>query len=88
MDFQLPAAWLTGGGLGTMVAALYWGLYSGKLATGKEVEYREGIIAEQKETIKELLSQNSDLIRNGTVASNSLDKISQAAHGPVSEEGL
>lgn len=80
-DFQIPAEWLTGSGLAGMVAALYWGLYTGRLATGRELGEKNAEISENRQTIRELLDQNGALIQERTAAVAALDALRRVAGG-------
>lgn len=74
-EWQIPAQWLTGGGMGAMIAALYWGLYTGRLATGRELADKNTEIAENRASIRELMSQNGELIRERDAAVKALDAL-------------
>jgi hypothetical protein len=69
----------TGGGMLTMVAALYWGLYKGWLLTGREGAEKNAEIAENRATIRELLSQNATLIEERRIAVNALEALRAVA---------
>ena len=75
----LPTIWLTGGGLTGMVAGLYWGLYTDRLITGNRWAESKEETAENRATIRELLTQNGDLIRERDAALKSLDALRTVA---------
>jgi hypothetical protein len=77
----LPTIWLTGGGMGGMVAGLYWGLYTDRLITGNRWKESKEETKENRSTIRELLSQNGDLIRERDAAVKALDALRQVAEG-------
>jgi hypothetical protein len=75
----LPTVWLTGGGLTGMVAGLYWGLYTDRLITGNRWKESKEEIAENRATIRELLSQNTALIQERDAANKALNALKDVA---------
>lgn len=81
MGFDIPPEWLTGGGFLTAIAALYWGLYTGRLCTGRELGEKNAEIAENRETIRELLAQNGVLVRENETTVKALEALRKVAEG-------
>lgn len=81
MDFPIPPEWLTGGGLTGMVVALYWGLYKGWICTGRELAEKNTEIAENRATIRELLTQNGVLVRENEATVRALEALRAVAEG-------
>lgn len=78
---DIPAQWLTGGGFLTAIAALYWGLYTGRIATGNVVDEKNEEIRENRATIRELLAQNTKLIQENEATTRALEALRQVAEG-------
>lgn len=77
--FHVPTEWLLGGGWLTSLTALYWGLYSGYLGTGREIKEKNDTIAFQRDTIDSQTKQISALIRGTGVAVDAVEGVRQAA---------
>lgn len=78
-DFHVPTSWLLGGGWLTSLTALYWGLYSGYLGTGREIKEKNQTIETQRQTIEELLDQNRKLIQASRTSADAIEGVRRKA---------
>lgn len=78
-DFPIPVEWLTGTGFLTAIAVLYYMLLTGRLATGRELAEKNEEIQQNRDSIRELLSQNSILIQEHAADNQALEAFRRAA---------
>lgn len=78
MDSTLLLGLLNTGGIGSAVVFVFWMVATGKAATGREIKEKNDEITYLRETVTELRTQNSELIRNQSASVAALDAMRQA----------